>query len=99
MSAAERREGARGQGDMGTRGDTVLKGGSIGRPDSLLGDTSSGLRSQQSGIGYGLSGAGTGADPEPVPGAEHLNLIPEGRDLGPENESCPQVIFQFPVSL
>ena len=24
--------------------------------------------------------------PEPVPGAEHLNLNPDGRDLGPENE-------------
>ena len=86
----ERGEAAIGHMDKVTcwqGGEALLKGGSIGRPDSLLGDTSSGLRSQQSGIGYGLSGTGTGAGPEPVPGAEHLNLIPEGRDLGPENES------------
>ena len=50
----------------------------------------SGLWSQQSGIRYGLSGSGPGAGPEPDPVAEHLNLIPEGRDLGPENESCPK---------
>ena len=31
----------------------------------------------------------------PVPG--HLNQIPDGRDLGPENES-PQPIIRFPVS-
>ena len=49
-------------------------------------ETSSGLRSRQSGIRYGLSGSGTGAGPEPDPGAEHLNQIPEGRDLGPEND-------------
>jgi len=32
----------------------------------------SGLRSRWSGNGCGLSGAGTGAGPEPVPGAERL---------------------------
>ena len=30
-------------------------------------------------------GCGYGCGPEPVPEPEHLNLIPEGRDLGPEN--------------
>ena len=64
-----------------------LKGGSRGKPDDWLGETSSGLRSRQSGIGYGLSGTGAGPEPEPVPGAELLNLGPDGRDLGPENES------------
>jgi hypothetical protein len=29
---------------------------------------------------------GCGYGPEPVPVAEHLNLRPDGRDLGPENE-------------
>ena len=52
-------------------------------------DTFPGLRSRQSGIRYGLSGSGTGAGPEPDPGAEHLNQIPEGRDLGPENDFVP----------
>ena len=61
-----------------------LKGGSRGKPDDWLGETSSGLRSRQSGIGYGLSGTGAGPEPEPVPGAELLNLGPDGRDLGPE---------------
>ena len=55
----------------------------------VAGDASSGLRSRQSGIRYGLSGSGTGAGPEPDPGAEHLNQIPEGRDLGPENDFVP----------
>ena len=49
-------------------------------------ETFSGLRSRQSGIRYGLSGSGTGAGPEPVPDAEHLNPGPDGRDPGPENE-------------
>ena len=39
---------------------------------------SSGLRSRPSGIRYGSSGSGTGAGPEPVPGAEHLNPGPDG---------------------
>ena len=56
-------------------------------------ETFSGLRSRQSGIRYGLSGSGTGAGPEPVPGAEDLNQGPDGRDRGPENKS------RFPVSL
>ena len=29
-------------------------------------------------------GCGYGCGPEPVPEPEHLNQIPEGRDLGPE---------------
>jgi len=37
-----------------------------------LGIQFSGPRSRLSGIRYGLSGAGTGAGPEPEPGAEHL---------------------------
>jgi hypothetical protein len=27
--------------------------------------------------------------PEPAPEPEHLNQAPDGRDLGPENESPP----------
>ena len=38
--------------------------------------------------------SGPGSAPEP----EHLNLIPDGRDLGPENISPPHP-FRFPVSL
>ena len=34
-------------------------------------------------------GCGYGCGPEPVPEPEHLNQIPEGRDLGPENEFVP----------
>ena len=49
-------------------------------------NTSSGLRSRQSGVRFGSSGTGTGAGPKPVPGAEHLNRGPDGRDPGPENE-------------
>ena len=52
----------------------------------VAGKTSSGLGSRQSGIRYGSSGSGTGAGPEPDPGAEYLNLGPDGRDPGPENE-------------
>ena len=44
-----------------------------------------GPRSRQPGIRYGYSGSGTGAGPEPVPGAEHLNPGPDGRDPRPEN--------------
>ena len=43
------------------------------------------LGSQVSATG---SGAGAGISPGPVPEPEHLNLIPDGRDLGPENESA-----------
>jgi hypothetical protein len=52
--------------------------------------------SQVSAVGYQVSAVGyqvrvfrfrCGYGPEPVPGAEHLNLGPDGRDLGPENES------------
>ena len=72
-------------------------------------ETSSGLRSRQSGIRYGLSGSGTGtgagagagavagAGPEPVPGAEHLNPGPDGRDLGPENGNLRlHVVLSYP---
>jgi hypothetical protein len=51
--------------------------------------TSSGLRSRLIGHQVRASGTGTGAGPEPVPDAEHLNLEPEGRDLGPENSLSP----------
>ena len=47
----------------------------------------SGLGSRVSGTGYRVRVRGAG--PEPVPGAEHLNQIPEGRDLGPENDFVP----------
>ncbi len=50
-------------------------------------------------IWYGSSGSGTGADPEPVPDAEHPNLGPDGRDPGPENKSYPLDQSRFPVSL
>ena len=36
--------------------------------------------------------------PGPVPEPEHLNLMPDGRDRGPENK-CPQLPIRFPVSL
>ena len=36
--------------------------------------------------------------PGPVPEPEHLNLIPDGRDLGPENVS-PAASSRSPVSL
>ena len=60
---------------------------------------SSGLGSQPSGIGHGLSGTGTGAGPEPVPGAEYLNLRPEGRDLGPgmNHTRSKHYGFRFPL--
>ena len=34
--------------------------------------------------------------PEPAPEPEHLNLIPDGRDLGPENDFMPAAFY--PVS-
>jgi len=75
LSSAEDREGTSGHGDKGHTSEAQRPRGSEAR---LNRKTSSGLRSRQSGIRYGLSGSGTGAGPEPAPGAEHLNLIPEG---------------------
>jgi hypothetical protein len=41
---------------------------------------------------------GYGCGPEPGPGAEHLNLGPDGRDLGPENEILGQhVVLSLPL--
>ncbi len=37
-------------------------------------------------IGYGY---GCGPEPEPAPAPEHLNLGPDGRDPGPENDFIP----------
>ena len=64
-------------------------------PDSWQGKLSSGLWSRRSAIWYGSSGSGTGAGPEPVPAPEYLNLRPDGRDPGPENE-IP--VSGFPLS-
>ena len=49
-------------------------------------EASSGLRSRLIGIRVRGFRFGCGCGPEPEPGAEHLNLIPDGRDTGPENE-------------
>jgi hypothetical protein len=77
---------------MGTWGTHERPGG----PEApLTRRTSSGLRSQQSGIRYGLSGSGTGAGPKPVPVPEHLKPGPDGRDPRPENE-IP--VSGFPLS-
>ena len=57
-----------------------------------------------------VAGGGPGwqvADPGSVPEPEDLNLIPDGRDLGPENgfpvtrhlKMYPQPIIRSPVSL
>ena len=64
----------------GRAGAKKCKGAKVGDTD-----TSSGLRSRQSGVRFGLSGSGTGAGPEPGPSAEYLNLGPDGRDPGPES--------------
>ena len=43
-----------------------------------------------SGLGPQVSGAGIqvrASDPGPAPAPEHPNLIPDGRDLGPESAS------------
>ena len=39
---------------------------------------------------------GRESGPEPVPEPEHLNLIPDGRDPGPENDYMPAAFY--PVS-
>ncbi len=54
----------------------------------VAGKTSSGLGSQLIGHRVRVFRFGCGCGPEPVPGAEHLNLRPEGRDLGPETASA-----------
>ena len=51
---------------------------------SVSGSRVSAVGSQARVIRFGY---GCGIPPEPVPGAELLNLGPDGRDLGPENES------------
>jgi hypothetical protein len=64
-------------------------------PDHWLGGITSGLRSRlrvqvRAQVRVRESG------PEPVPEPENLNLIPDGRDLGPENDFMPAAFY--PVS-
>ena len=55
------------------------------------------FRSQVSATGSGTAQVrGRESGPEPVPEPEHLNLIPDGRDLRPENDYMPAA--SFPVS-
>ena len=65
------------------------------RPDHWRGGITSGLRSRlrvqvRAQVRVRESG------PEPVPEPENLNLIPDGRDLGPENDFMPAAFY--PVS-
>ncbi len=45
--------------------------------------------SQVSAVGYQVRVIGYGYGPEPEPAPEHLNLGPDGRDPGPENDFIP----------
>ena len=63
------------------------------------GNLFSGPRSRLIGYQVRVIRFGYGCGPEPEPGAEYLYPGPDGRDLGPGNESGPQVRFRFPVSL
>ena len=72
----------RGHGEMHRFGWQVAGTGGGWRAENIFG-------SQVSAVGYRIRvfRFGCGYWPEPVPGAEYLNLTTEGRDLGPENES------------
>ena len=74
----EIREARRPRGSVEQR-DPAIKG----KPET--GISFSGPRSRPSGPGFRCAGAGTGSGPAPVPVPEDPHLIPDGRDLGPED--------------
>ena len=76
----EIREARRPRGSVEQR-DPAIKGSSIRKPESHF--QVSGLGRQVPGSGIRVSGTGSG--PAPVPEPEDPHLIPDCRDLGPED--------------